>query len=112
MKNMFNRCVVIFNLHFILSSPAFAFDEKNDIGIDDMYYKEMVTIASGYLQETKRTPSNVTVITQQDIERIGALTIEEVLKTIPGIHVSYANGFLPTYNIRGISSSTNSQAFI
>ena len=35
-----------------------------------------------------------------------------MLETIPGIHVSYANGFLPTYVIRGVGSSTNSPVLI
>ena len=44
---------------------------------------------------------------------MGARDIDEVLETIPGLHVSYAaGGYNPIYQIRGISSSTNPQVLM
>ena len=43
---------------------------------------------------------------------MGAVTIEEVLETVPGFHVSSANGFVPVYTIRGIFSPLSSHVLV
>ncbi len=71
-------------------------------------YGDTIMLASGYEQLVKESPSSVYVINAKEIEAIGAITLEEVLATVPGIHVSYANGFFPVYVIRGMGSEVNS----
>jgi iron complex outermembrane receptor protein len=100
----------MFLVGIVLTRQVLSNEIKSNI--DQHYYEEMVAIASGYLQSTTTSPSTVSVITSKDIERIGAITLEEVLGTIPGIHVNYDNGFSPSYNIRGVGSTTNSQVLI
>ena len=75
-------------------------------------YEQTIELASGYEQVIKESPSAVSVITSDDIKKIGATTLEEILETIPGIHVSYINGFFPVYVIRGVGSSTNTPVLI
>jgi outer membrane receptor for ferrienterochelin and colicin len=108
----FLRTLTVLSILLMWMNKAGAEDNEDHFGLDEQYYNEMVTLASGYLQNVSQSPATVAVITQKDIERIGAVTIEEVLETIPGIHVNYASGFFPTYNIRGIGSTTNSQVLI
>jgi len=102
---------LVSNLFFVLYLAMFLVIpvQASDIA---SAYGQTIKLASGYEQLIKESPATVSVITKEDIKRIGAITIEEVLETIPGIHVSYANGFLPTYVIRGIGSSTNSPVLI
>ena len=43
---------------------------------------------------------------------MGATTLEEVLEIVPGIHVSRTEGYIPKYQIRGISTKFNSQVLV
>ena len=54
-----------------------------------------------------------TVITAQDIEAIGASDLDEVLETVPGLHVARGTQTnTPIYSIRGIFSDTNPQVLM
>ena len=100
------------HLFFILFISLFSASlQAEDDNLSSVYGKT-ITIASGYEQFIKESPSSVSVITSEDIEKIGAVTINDVLSTISGINVSYTNGFFPVYSIRGIGSTTNSHVLI
>jgi len=96
---------------FIFFSALFftASLKANDI---HEFYGQTINLASGYEQLIKESPSAVSVITSSDIERMGAVSIEEVLETVSGVHVSYVNGFFPVYVIRGIGSTVNTPVLI
>jgi len=85
---------------FFFMQPLWA-DDLTDL------YGDTIMLASGYEQLVKESPSSIYVINSEEIEAIGAITLEEVLATVPGIHVSYSNGFFPVYVIRGMGSETN-----
>lgn len=68
-----------------------------------------ITVATGVKQYTDRAPSVTTVITAQDIEAMGARTLEEVLRSVPGLQISYNWFNVPMYVIRGISSAPGSE---
>ena len=74
--------------------------------------EQTVGIATGYAQPLAESPSVVTVITADDIEKMGAVSIEEVLETVPGFHISSANGFVPAYVVRGIFSPLSSHILV
>lgn len=75
--------------------------------------ESFISIATGNRQSTKEAPAIVTVIEREQIENSSAQTFEEILETVAGIHVSYSNGgYTPIFNIRGITSSFNSQALV
>ena len=75
--------------------------------------KSFVSIATGARQPISRAPSVATVITSEDIRAIGARNLEDVLETVPGIHVSRQSlGYTPIYVIRGIYTDFNSQVLI
>jgi len=75
--------------------------------------KSFVTIASGTRQPIARAPSVATVVTAEDIAAIGAADLDEVLETVPGVHVARSPiGYNPVYIIRGISTQYNPQVLM
>jgi len=75
--------------------------------------KGMVTIATGTAQPLSRAPSVATVITAEDIAAIGATDLDEVLESVPGLHVSRNSlAYAPIYNIRGINAQFNPQVLV
>lgn len=72
-----------------------------------------VSIATGGLQALRRAPAVASVITAEDIQRIGATTLEDALETVPGIHVSRNNqGYGALYVIRGLYSQFNPETLV
>ncbi len=75
--------------------------------------EEIISIATGSRQPIAKAPAVATIITAEDIKAIGATDIDEVLETVPGLHVSknplYYN---PIYTIRGIYSQYNPQVLM
>ncbi len=78
-------------------------DDTFDI-FDGLVKKRHTQVASGVKQSTQRAPAITSIITAQDIEAVGARTLEEVLQTVPGIQVSYNFFNIAVYTIRGIST--------
>ena len=75
--------------------------------------KSFVSIATGSRQPIARAPSVASVITAEDIQAIGAADIDEVLETVPGLHVSRSPiGYNPIYTIRGIDTQYNPQVLM
>lgn len=75
--------------------------------------KSFVTIASGTRQPIARAPSVATVVTAEDIAAIGAADLDEVLETVPGLHVSRSPiGYNPIYTMRGIHTQYNPQVLM
>jgi iron complex outermembrane receptor protein len=76
------------------------------------YYgsEEFVNIATGISQPLSKAPAVASVITAKEIKRIGARDIDEVLETIPGLHVAKNTiGYNPIYTFRGIYTGFNAQ---
>jgi outer membrane receptor protein involved in Fe transport len=50
--------------------------------------KGTISIATGALQPLGRAPAVATVITAEDIRAMGAVDLDEVMETVPGMHVA------------------------
>lgn len=75
--------------------------------------KSTVSIATGNVQPLRRAPAVASVITAEDIAAMGATDLDEVLETIPGMHVARsAVAYAPLYAIRGIFSGNNPQVLM
>ncbi|HEX5355873.1 MAG TPA: TonB-dependent receptor [Aquabacterium sp.] len=75
--------------------------------------KSTISIATGSQQPLRRAPAVATVITAEDIAAMGATDLDEVLETVPGIHVSRnVQGYNPLYVFRGIYSEFNAQTLM
>ncbi|MCC2639470.1 MAG: TonB-dependent receptor [Moraxellaceae bacterium] len=72
-----------------------------------------VSLASGRLQSLSEAPATATVITAYDIQASTATTLEQILESVPGLHVSVSSlAYSPTYQFRGISSTFNPQVLV
>ena len=73
-----------------------------------------LSIATGTQQLLRRAPSVASVITAEDIKAMGAQDLDQVLETVPGIHVSRASiRYASTYVIRGIyTGQSNPQVLL
>ena len=70
--------------------------------------KDFISIATGNRQPIRNAPATATVITAADIEAMGATDLDEVLETVPGVHIARsASGYNPIYTFRGIYSQFN-----
>lgn len=67
--------------------------------------KTTLTIATGAPLTLRRAPSVATVITAEDIAATGATDLDEILETVPGVHVSRTGYYAPIFSIRGIQSN-------
>ncbi len=91
----------------VLFQPYGAFAQGSDEEDLALVYgdKATVSIATGSQQTLRRAPAVTTVITAEDIATMGATDLDQVLETVPGIHVSRnAIAYAPVYIIRGIGS--------
>jgi outer membrane receptor for ferrienterochelin and colicins len=65
--------------------------------------KSFVSIATGAKVPVTRAPAVATVITAEDIKALGATDLDQVLETVPGLHVSRSNqAYAPIYTVRGV----------
>lgn len=75
--------------------------------------KDFVSIATGIKQPIARAPSVASVITYDQMKAMGATNLDQVLETVPGLHVSPSPFvFSPVYSIRGIYTDTNAQVLM
>ncbi len=83
---------------------------------EEDYYRtdRLLVTATGNLKPVRKAPSVASVITAEDIEKIGAATLDEALETVPGLHVapSNFNRLNATYSIRGIHTKENPQVLL
>lgn len=98
----------------LLASGAYAQatseEEELSLAFGD---KATVSIATGNQQPLRRAPAVATVITAEDIAAMGATDLDEVLETVPGIHVARSvQAYSPLYVIRGIYSDYNPQTLM
>ncbi len=98
----------------LYAQAAFA---ESSVDEDDLLLvygdKPMVSIATGSPQTLRRAPAIATVITAEDIAAMGATDLDDVLETVPGLHVNRgANSYLPVYSIRGVFSQYNPQVLV
>lgn len=75
--------------------------------------QEFVMIATGASLPIAKAPSVASVITAEDIRAMGATDLDQVLETVPGLHVSrHGNQWLPIYSIRGIHTQYNPEVLV
>lgn len=98
-------------LLIIASFSVFA-DEEEDL-LSVFGDEELVSIATGYKKPISKAPAVASVITSDDIKELGATDLDQVLETVPGLHVSVnPSGYMPIYVFRGIYSDFNPQVLM
>ncbi|MDM8547159.1 TonB-dependent receptor [Candidatus Venteria ishoeyi] len=86
-------------------------DDTFDI-FDGLIKARKVKVASGVEQSMSRAPAVTTVITAQDIEATGANDLDDILESVPGLHVGRDNFYNPIYSVRGLYSITNPEILL
>lgn len=73
-----------------------------------------ISIATGNSTPLDRAPAAATVITSSEIQAMGARNLNEVLETVPGMHVSLSSlsRLDSVYSIRGIHTGFNPQVLL
>jgi iron complex outermembrane receptor protein len=75
--------------------------------------KSFVTIATGTRVPLSRAPAVATVITAEDIKAMGATDLDQVMETVPGVHVARSTQtYMPIYEFRGVHRDTNAQVLM
>ena len=99
------RFVIIFTLFFALYTQ-----KKVDRNIEELMKMDLeellnvkISVASKFNEEQVLSPSNVTVFTKKEIERMGLRSLDELINFVPGFQsqkqVSYGNS--STIQVRG-----------
>lgn len=92
-----------------LTTHAQDFSDENEL-LGFYGDEEVISIATGTKQRVSKAPAVASVITASDIARLGASDIDEVLESIPGLHIDRASlGYNPIYTFRGVRSNYNPQ---
>jgi iron complex outermembrane receptor protein len=95
-----------------INSDNDEFSDDFDDSLEDFYGdEEFVSIATGGKVLLHKAPAVATVITAEQMEKMGAQTVAEVLENVPGLHVypSPFNRLNNSFSIRGIHTDQNPQ---
>jgi len=110
MTNMFPRpspalCTALGTLLLAgthMAAQATSSPDEEDMALYNMS-KSTISLATGSQQLLRRAPAVATVITADDIAAMGATDLDQVLETVPGLHVTRAVPTNPpNYILRGI----------
>lgn len=100
----------------LLSIGCFAEDqiELDEAGVLDFYGDEdFISIAIGEVQPIAKAPAVASVITAEEIKRLGAKDIDQILETVPGLHVGRdIIGYNSLFVFRGIYADFNPQVLL
>ncbi len=101
-------CALIFQVN--LAAAQSTEEEELALAYGDKF---TVSIATGDQQTLRRAPSVASVVTAEDIEAMGATDLDQVLETVPGLHVNRsANNYSPLYVVRGVFSQFAPQVLV
>lgn len=91
---------------------------NNDFNADELDVlqlygdEDFISIATGVVQPIAKAPAVASVITASEIKAMGATDIDQVLETVPGLHVSRSSIYNPLFVFRGIHSDFNPQVLM
>ncbi len=110
-------CIIVFYRPSILSASGPEDESRLDsllaMSLEELVNLE-VTLATGTPKPLKLAPAVATVITAEEIQRIGAATLDEALQTVAGLTVmpSNFNRLNSVYSIRGNHTQQNPQVLM
>jgi outer membrane receptor for ferrienterochelin and colicin len=108
MKNKW-KVILIFVLLSILFKAQAQVSDSSMASVYTMTLEELmntkVTIATKSEQSISKTPSNVTVISSDDIKNMGARELEDVLQTVPGFEIRKRYNGYNGIEIRGVKET-------
>ena len=102
---MKKSCIGICLLSTILFSNHLSTIEKEFSEEQNWLEAETFVISASRIKESiKKTPANVTLIQEEQIEAMGAENIYDILKIVPGINVPQGNVYTDEVSVAGIQT--------
>lgn len=76
--------------------------------------KDILTIATGNESTVMDSPATTYIITKEDIKRLGAMNLSDVMKTVPSVFVatSSVTRLKKSYSVRGSRTTMNPQVLV
>jgi len=119
-NNKLIEILINFSILFFISYPAFANNPKKDqqrkilnMNIEQLLDVDIrVTSVSKKSQQLHKAASAIYVVTQEDIQRVGAVNIMEALRIVPGVLVSKVNQNRYAISIRGFNRRLGSDKLL
>lgn len=97
----------------LLTAPAAPATELWDLSLAELGKIRITSLASGTRTPVDKAAAVASVITADDILAMGATDLDQVLESVPGLHVTRSDqAFTPRYVMRGISSTFNAQTLV
>ena len=105
---------LLFSLLIFSGIQAAKADVSEEEALLGLYGDEqMISIATGSEQPIAKAPAVATVITAEDIKEMGARDIDQVLESVPGLHVAInPRTNRPIYTLRGVFDVNNPQVLM
>lgn len=106
-KTVFKLCLFGFALTQPLASLANSQGHKlSALEEEILWLKEetYVTTATKTLESVSKSGATVTVITEEELKNMGARTLMDALKRVPGLGVSQFNIGMPAVEVRGVKT--------
>ncbi len=110
MIKIYAVCVVL-----VLTCNGVSAKDSLNSGVDFAGFygdEDYVSIATGSTQPIAKAPAVASVITANQIRAMGARDIDQVLESVPGLHISLSAIYNPEYLFRGISSDFSPQVLM
>lgn len=100
--------MIVIKKMFCLGIPAIIFANPFSATLEDeaLWLKdETFVISASRVQENiKKTSASITIINEDTINQMGANTLLDVLRVVPGLGVSQSNVYADKINVRGIET--------
>jgi len=110
----FNISIFILCFNTLIYCSILCADTRSDLA--KMSIEELinlkVTIASKKEKKISESPSAIYVITQEDIRRSGYTSVPEILRLVPGFHVSQINSNAWAISSRGFSNKYSNKLLV
>ncbi len=107
--------IIAYLLLYIHGSSASELDVDQllSLSLEELFEIE-IEVAAGFSQTQHEAPGVVTVITAQDIETMGASHLSEVLRTVPGLYLGFADAgqYNSNYVMRGVRNPTSNNMLL
>jgi len=100
---------LITSLSYLYSNP---FQSTLEDEISWLKEETIVISASKVKENLDKTPSYVSVITDTMIKNMGAFSLTDVLKTVPGIEITQSHIFNDKISVRGIQTRSSEKVLI
>ena len=108
------KLYAVFVLLVLACNAAFAENSLNS-GVDFAGFygdEDYVSIATGSTQPIAKAPAVASVITASQIRAMGARNIDQVLETVPGLHLTRSPLYNSMYIFRGVNADFNPQVLM